>query len=102
MIILTKWESVTLADILTNFAEIPTGPLALFTLSDLINFLIMLLALPYDRSNLLRKHKFWIFWMAEWLPYMQISLAIISSWDASEEFRSDKGFWTEDVSTTSK
>ena len=39
--ILAKWESRTLPDILTNFAEIPSGPLVPFKLSDLISLLIM-------------------------------------------------------------
>ena len=35
LIILAKWQSIALTDILTNFAEMPSGPLALFTFSDL-------------------------------------------------------------------
>ena len=33
LIILNKWRSITLASILANFAELPSGPLTLFTLS---------------------------------------------------------------------
>ena len=48
--ILTKCESRALADILTNFAEIPSDLLALFKLSDLIILLIMsLVLLAYGR-----------------------------------------------------
>ena len=47
--ILTKCESRALAYILTNFAEIPSDPLALFKLSDLIILLIMSLVLAYCR-----------------------------------------------------
>ena len=35
LIVLVKWQLLTLANILTNSAEIPSGPLALFTFSDL-------------------------------------------------------------------
>ena len=36
LIILAKGQSITFAGLLTNFSEIPRGPLALFALSDLI------------------------------------------------------------------
>ena len=63
LIILAKCQSITLADILTNFAEIPSGTFALFTFSDLIIFLMSLL-LAYGRSNVfLGTHKFLIFRM---------------------------------------
>ena len=85
LIILAKWESVTLADIFTNFAEMPTDPLALFTSSDFIILLNISLVLAYGISNLfLGAHKFFIFRMVGWLLYMEIiSLTVISSWDAS-------------------
>ena len=61
LIKLAKWQSITFADILTNYAEIPSGPLDLFTLSDLI-ILLMSLVLAYGRSNLFSgTHKFLIF-----------------------------------------
>ena len=67
LIILAKWQSTTLADILANFAEILCGPLALFTFSDLI-ILLMSLVLAYGRSNLFSgTHKFLIFRMLGWL-----------------------------------
>ena len=63
LIILAKWQSITLADILKNFAEIPSGSLALFTFSDLI-ILLMSLVLAYGRSNLFSGiHKVCIFRM---------------------------------------
>ena len=100
LIILAKWQSITLAIILTNFAEIPSGSLALFTFSDLIILLISLV-LAYGRSNLFSgTHKFLIFRMLGWLLYTEtISLTVISSWNGSEEFPSDKGFLLEDLST---
>ena len=61
--ILAKWESRTLPNILTNFAEIPSGPLVLFKLSDLISLLIMSLVLPYGRSYFQVHINFWFF---EW------------------------------------
>ena len=61
LIILAKWQSITLADILTNFAEVASGPLALFTFSDLITLLISLV-LAYGRSNVFSgTHTFLIF-----------------------------------------
>ena len=98
--ILAKWQSITLAKLLTNFAEIPSGPLALFTFSDLI-ILLMSLVLAYGRSNVFSgTHKFLIFRVLGWLLYTEIiSLTVISSWDASEEFPGDKGFLPEDSST---
>ena len=67
LVILAKWKSITLADILKNFAEIPSGLLALFTFSDLI-ILLMSLVPAYGRSNLLSgTHKSFIFWMLAWL-----------------------------------
>ena len=63
LIILAKGQSITLADILTNFAEIPSDPLALFTFSDLV-ILLMSLVLAYGRSNVFSgTHKFLIFRM---------------------------------------
>ena len=63
LIILAKWQSITLADILTNFAEVASGPLALFTFSDLITLLISLV-LAYGRSNVFSgTHTFLIFRM---------------------------------------
>ena len=90
---LTKLESIIFADILTNFAEISSGPWALFTLIHLIVSL-MALVLGYDRSNLFSgTHKFLIFRMLRWLLYAgKISLTVISSWDVPEEFPIDKGF----------
>ena len=74
MIILAKWKSITLADTLTNFTEIPSGPLALFTLSDLVILLISLV-LVYGRSSLSSgTHKFLIFWMLGWLLHTEINL----------------------------
>ena len=60
----------------------------------------MSLVLAYYRSNLfLGTHKFLIFQMLGWLLYTEIiSLTVISFWDASEEFPSDKGFLPEDFS----
>ena len=100
LIILAKWQSITLAIILTNFAEISSGSLALFTFSDLIILLISLV-LAYGRSNLFSgTHRFLIFRMLGWLLYTEtISLTVILFWDASEEFPSDKGFLPEDFST---
>ena len=100
LIILAKGQSITLADILTNFAEIPSDPLALFTFSDLV-ILLMSLVLAYGRSNVFSgTHKFLIFRMLGWLLYTEtISLTVISSWNGSEEFPSDKGFLLEDLST---
>ena len=63
MIILAKWQSITLADILTNFAEIPLGPLALFTFSGLF-ILLMSLVFAYVRSNVFSgTHKVLVFRM---------------------------------------
>ena len=100
-IILAEWQSITLVDILRNFAEIPSGPLALFTFSDLIISLISLV-FAYGRSNLFSGiHEFLIFRMLGELLYTEIIyLTVISSWDASEEFPSDKGFLPEDFSFT--
>ena len=69
LIILPKWQSI---------AEIPSGPLALFILSDLI-ILLMSLLLACGRSNLFPGiHNFLIFWMLRWLLYTEIvSLTII-------------------------
>ena len=65
LIILAKWQSITLADILTNFAEIRSDSLALFTLSHLI-ILLMSLVLACGRSNLFSGiHKFFIFRMLD-------------------------------------
>ena len=98
MIILAKWQSVTLADILVNFTEIPSGPLALFTFK-WFNYFINV-ACVYGSSNLFSgTHKFLIFRILGWLLYTEIlSLTLISSWHASEEFPSDKGFLPEDFS----
>ena len=54
----------------------------------------MSLVLAYGRSNFFSgTHKFIIFRMLGWLQYMEIiSLTVISSWDASEKFPSDRGF----------
>ena len=43
--------TITLADILTNFVDTPSGPLVLFTFIDLI-ILLILLVFAYGRSNL--------------------------------------------------
>ena len=85
LIILAKWESVTLADIFTNFEGMLTDPLALFTSNDFIILLNISLVLAYGISNLFSgAQKFFIFWMVGWLLYMEIiSLTVISSWDAS-------------------
>ena len=100
LIILAKWQSIILADILTNFAKKPSGTLALFTFGDLI-ILLMSLVLAYGRSNaFFGTHTFFIFRMLGWLLYIEIiSLTVTSSWDASEEFPSDKGFLPEDFSS---
>ena len=62
---------------LTNFAETPSEPLALFTVIDLIISLV----LAYGRSNLFSgTHKFLIFRMLGWLLYTEItSLTVITS-----------------------
>ena len=39
---MTKWQSIVLADILINFTEKPSGPLASFTFNDLIVLLMSL------------------------------------------------------------
>ena len=78
-----------MADTLTNFAEIPSDPLALFAVSGLVISPV----LAYGRSNLFSgTHKFLIFRILEWLLYTGItSLTVITSWDASGEFPCDKG-----------
>ena len=50
--ILDRWQSITLADIWTNLAGIPFGPVALFVSKDLIILLIPP-AVGCCRSNLL-------------------------------------------------
>ena len=99
MIISAKWQSITLAVILTNFVEIPSGPLALFTYSDLIT-LLMSLVLAYGRSISFSGSQFFYFSNARMITITEtISLNVVLSWDPSEEFPSDKGFLPEDVST---
>ena len=70
-----------LADIVKNFAKTSSGSLALFTLIDLV-ISLMSLVLAYGRSN-----SFLIFRMLRWLLF----LTVLLSWNASEEFSSDKG-----------
>ena len=97
--ILAKWQSVTLADILRNFSEIPSVLLALFTLSGLI--ILIPLVLAFGRSNLfLGTQKFSIFGMLGCSPCTEIIyLTAISFWNASEEFLNDKGFLPDDFLT---
>ena len=61
LIILAKGQSITFAGLLTNFSEIPRGPLALFALSDLI-ISLMTFVLAQGRSHIfLGTHKFLVF-----------------------------------------
>lgn len=66
-----------MADTLTNFAEIPFDPLALFAVSDLVISPV----LAYGTSNLFSgTQKFFIFRMLGWLLYTGItSLTVITS-----------------------
>ena len=50
--IFDRWQSMRLADIWTNLAGIPSGPVVLFVSKDLIILLISL-AVGFGRSNLL-------------------------------------------------
>ena len=52
VMMLDSWQSTTLADIWTNLAGIPSGPVALFVSKDLIIPLISL-GVGSGRSNLL-------------------------------------------------
>ena len=52
VMILDRWQPMTLADIWTNFAGLPSGPVALLEYKDLIILLISL-AVGFGRSNLL-------------------------------------------------
>ena len=92
--ILDRWQSITLADIWTNLAGIPSGPVALFGSKDLIILLISLVV-GFGRSNLVSALKtLFIFWMLGWLLYTEIiSLTVSSSLEAFKQSPSAEGFF---------
>ena len=77
LIILAKWQSIRLVDILKNFLWMRLGPSAMFTFSDLI-ILLMSLVRVFGRSNL-------------FMEIIYLTVILISSWNASEESLNDNG-----------
>ena len=94
VMILDRWQPMTLANIWTNLPWLPSGPVALLESKDLIILLISL-AVGFGRSNLLSVLKtLSTFWILGWLRYADIiSLMVSSSWEAFKQSLIDESFF---------